>query len=204
MRFSMIIPIHNAEKRIYALMQSIQEQTFKDFEVIAVCDKCEDNTFETVSEYSETINMKVVECEHGNSGMARNEGLKIAEGEYVLFADDDDFILHKNVFEEIDRMIYASDNVDILFFGFIFGDHGYAHPLWNNGHFYGNVWSKAWKREFIGDTRFPNVYPDDDLQFCKLMEAKNPKIFICDAPIYYYNYMRPGSITWKESNGRTD
>ena len=200
MRFSMIIPVHNGENRIHVLMESIKKQTFNDFEVIAVCDRCTDKSIKKLMLYKDDMNLRVYECDEGNAGMARNVGLEHAKGEYILFADDDDYILHDNVFEEIDRMIISSGNADVLCFGFIFGSLGYAHPLWNKGHLYGNVWSKAWKHEAIGDTRFPRVYPDDDLQFCKLMEAKNLNFFVCDAPIYHYNWMRPGSITWKENH----
>ena len=202
MRFSIIIPMHNAEKRLIRCLESINRQTFNDYEVICVCDKCEDDTESYVRDYYEFEvweSDKIIVCNHGNAGLARNEGLEVAEGEYILFADDDDYILHPFVFEYIDRMLKAHDEPDVAHFGFIFGDNGYVYPTWNDGHLYGNVWSKAYKRTAIGDTRFPNVYPDDDLQFNKLMEQKDLRHVLCDAPIYYYNWMREGSITWKEN-----
>ena len=202
MRFSMIIPCHNSAYRMTKLLLSLTDQSFKDFEIIFVCDKCTDDTAYVLNAIFENDiqsgKIKIIECEHGNAGLARNEGLNVAQGEYILFADDDDFILHRFVFEEIDRMITAHNNPDIIHFGFIFGGNGYVYPTWNNGHLYGNVWSKCYKKTAIGETRFPNVYPDDDLQFNKLMEQKDIRHVLCDSPIYYYNYMREGSITWKE------
>lgn len=196
MRFSIIIPMHNAEKRCNTLLASIHRQTFKDYEAIVVCDACTDDTAGHVSRVFEDFT--VLRCNHRNAGMARNKGLAWAEGEYILFADDDDYILHDYVFEYIDRMLKAHDEPDVAHFGFIFGSNGYVYPTWNDGHLYGNVWSKAYKRSAIGDTRFPNVYPDDDLQFNKLLEQKDLRHVLCDAPIYYYNWMREGSITWNE------
>ena len=201
MRFSIIIPCHNGVNRILNVLCSIKSQKFDDYEVIVVCDKCTDGTAESARIYLDVWfegKYKIIECEHGNAGLARNEGLEVAEGEYIMFADDDDYILHDYVFQEIDKIITANENPDILHFGFIFGNNGYAYPTWNNGHLYGNVWSKVYKRSAIGDTRFPNVYPDDDLQFNKLMEKKDLRHLICDSPIYFYNYMREGSITWNE------
>ena len=206
MRFSIIIPMHNAEDRFVRLLESINRQTFGDYEVIVVCDACTDNTYNEVKEYFKFVvweNDTILKCNHGNAGMARNKGLAWAEGEYILFADDDDYILHPYVFEYIDRMLKAHDEPDVAHFGFIFGDNGYVYPTWNDGHLYGNVWSKAYKRSAIGDTRFPNVYPDDDLQFNKLMEQKDLRHVLCDAPIYYYNYMREGSITWNEKKQKS-
>lgn len=204
MRFTMIIPVHNGRYRIETLLDSIMTQQFTDYDVIVVCDKCTDGTADFVRKYFKNTFMDemnrydIIECDHGNAGLSRNEGLKVATGEYILFADDDDYILHKYVFQEIDKLIKANDNPDIIHFGFIFGTLGYVHPMWNDGHLYGNVWSKAYKRTAIADTRFPNVYPDDDLQFNMLMEKKPLRHLLSDSPIYYYNYMREGSISWKE------
>lgn len=197
MRFSIIIPMHNSRSRCADVLDSVLRQTFTDYEVIVVCDACTDTTARYVKEF--WSDFEVVECKHGNAGLARNEGLNVAEGEYILFADDDDYILHPFVFEYIDKMLKAHSEPDVAHFGFIFGSNGYVYPTWNDGHLYGNVWSKAYKRSAIGDTRFPNVYPDDDLQFNKLLEQKDLRHVLCDAPIYYYNYMREGSITWNES-----
>ena len=205
MRFSIIIPVHATVDRknfcesISILDGSITCQSFKDYQAIYVLDKCDyiaKAKFADVMMFNDKA--KVIECEHGNAGLARNEGLNVAEGEYILFADDDDYILHPFVFEYIDKMLKAHSEPDVAHFGFIFGSNGYVYPTWNDGHLYGNVWSKAYKRSAIGDTRFPNVYPDDDLQFNKLMEKKDLRHVLCDAPIYYYNWMREGSITWNE------
>ena len=180
------------------MYKSIYNQSFTDFEIIMVHDKsCESNIEGTLWLDYKHIHKTIV-VNHGNAGLARNEGLEVAEGEYILFADDDDYILHPYVFEYIDRMLKAHDEPDVAHFGFIFGSNGYVYPTWNDGHLYGNVWSKAYKRTAIGNTRFPNVYPDDDLQFNKLIEQKDLRHVLCDAPIYYYNYMREGSITWNE------
>jgi len=210
MRFSMIIPVHNGRYRVDTVLSSILSQRFANYEIIIVCDKCTDGTADYVRQFlSETAleeqnRYSVIECEHGNAGLARNEGLDIATGEYILFADDDDKILHNYVFQEIDKLITAHDNPDILHFGFIFGEYGYVFPTWNNGKMFGNVWSKVYKRTAIGDTKFPKVYPDDDLQFNLLMEQKTElRHLICDSPIYNYNYMRKGSISWNEKNQKS-
>lgn len=202
MKFSVIIPTHNNAKDLPQLLNSIAKQTFADYEVIVVADACdEENLIETrkaVQDFARNHQMIcLAKVSYHNAGMSRNVGLDYADGDYILFADDDDRFLHPYVFDMIHSLVTRTD-ADMALFGFIFGALGYKGPFDNNGNAFGNVWSRCFKRSAIGDTRFPNVYPDDDLQFCNLMEEKNIKTVAFNAPIYYYNYMREGSISWKE------
>ena len=202
MFFSIIIPTHNDSAHLPKLLESIARQSFTDYNVIIVADACSyeelDLTYDIVKSYEDkmTITMEVVNF--GNAGMARNAGLDIATGQFILFADDDDYFLHDWVFEEIFSLV-STTQADVTLFGFIFGMLGYKRPFENNGGTWANVWSKCWKRAAIGETRFPNVYPDDDLQFCKLMDKKDLNYLSFNAPIYYYNYLREGSINWIEN-----
>ena len=198
MKFSVIIPTHNNSDDLYQILQSIRAQSFTDYEIILIADKCDKQNLEAAKKSANYCGARFKAVDYGNAGLARNAGLEMAKGEYILFADDDDYFLHNYVFDMIDNLTQKND-VDVLYFGFIFGKFGYKGPFDNGGHAFGNVWSKAWKRSAIGDTRFPNVYPDDDLQFCLLMEQKPIKITAIESPIYYYNYMRPGSISANEN-----
>lgn len=205
MTFSVIIPTHNNAEDLQHLLLTILNQTFTDYEVIIVADACDKHNQEITEgrvkfyqEHYQHMQITLLTVNHHNAGMARNAGLEIAKGDYILFADDDDRFLHPHVFDMIHSLVTRSD-ADMALFGFIFGSLGYRAPFDNNGNAYGNVWSRCFKRTAIGDTRFPNVYPDDDLQFCNLMEQKDIKTVAFNAPIYYYNYMRVGSIQWKEA-----
>lgn len=199
MRFSVIIPTHNNTPYLMTMLHTIDQQIFMDFEVIVIADKCKKEHLRAIRMLVKDQRFKctLIETNYQNAGMARNAGLDVAQGDYILFADDDDKILHPYVFETI-SVLMAKSNADMALFGFIFGSLGYKGPFDNNGNAFGNVWSRCFKRSAIGDTRFPNVYPDDDLQFCNLMEEKPIKIVAYENPIYYYNYMRPGSISWNE------
>ena len=85
--FSIIIPAHNAEKRLSVPLHSIITQCYDrdKFEIIVICDACDDRTAEVAREYGADI---VKEVQHGNTGLARNEGLEAASGDWVLFMDD--------------------------------------------------------------------------------------------------------------------
>lgn len=192
MTFSIIVPAYNAEKRIWKLLESIRRQTFTDYEVIVVCDSCHDNTAAVARGYG----CRVFEIDEHNTGMARNKGLDEATGKFVMFADDDDWWVNDYALEHIIKeMNTLKDIPDIVQCSFVFGYNGVTEAL--NGKVWPNVWSKIWKREAIGDTRFPRVYPDDDLHFVNAMLAKNCSVMCWPMLWYYYDYMRAGSISWE-------
>lgn len=200
MKFSVIIPAHNEEKTIQKALESIRSQTFTNYELIVVCDSCTDKTKDIVEQY----NAIVIEIDAHSSGIARNVGLDIAQGEWILFMDDDDWWLHEYVLELIDEKLrYHNNAMDVLCFSFIFKGYKYARPNGNRGHHWAAVWNKCWKRSVIGDTRFPNIHSCSDLYFHQDMFAKHLTIIDWDMPIYYYNYLRPGSISWQDKNGGT-
>ena len=190
-QYSIIIPTHNgASHGLGVILHSITSQCYNrdKFEVIVICDRCSDDSHRLAEQYADIVE----DVDFGNAGLTRNRGLDLASGEWILFADDDDDWIGKYVFETLDRLI---GDYDILVFGFRFGEVGIALPFDNCGMLFPNVWSKMWRRAFIGETRFKEVYPNDDEIFCKDVFEKKPRVRVTEAVLYDYNYMRPGSIT---------
>lgn len=194
MKFSIIIPAYNAADRIRNALDSIVEQTFADYELIVICDSCTDETADIAREYGAVVE----EVSFRNDGLTRDRGLDVATGEWVLFMDDDDWWLHEFVLEQINSKL--TDNIDILAFSFIWSGVRYATPMSNAGALYPAVWNKCWRRSFIGETRFPNVWSVSDAYFHAEMMDKTPHIKTWDMPMYFYNYLRPGSLS--EQMGR--
>lgn len=194
MKFSIIIPAHNAENRLWMALESVKRQSFKDYELIVVCDACTDGTEQVARRYTD----KVYPVDFHNEGMARNTGLDHASGEWVLWIDDDDYWLHEFVLEQIADQL--TDDVELLCFSFIFKGVGYASPTGNNGAHWIAVWNKCYRREFFEDLRFGMEIPCDVAYTAKVFQ-KMPKLQDWDMPIYYYEYMRPGSTTWKIHKG---
>ena len=191
MRFSIIIPTHNAEKYIKKALESIKQQEFKDYELIVVCDAGTDNTERIAKRYgaiTENVNFH-------QDGQTRNRGIEMAKGEYILFMDDDDWWLHEFVLTMLDKKLRKELNPDVLCFSFIFKGREYAKPMGNNGHHWIAVWNKCWKRACIGNTRFSNEHSISDRAFHYGMFQKNLNVILWDMPFYYYNFMRKGSQT---------
>lgn len=93
MKFSVIIPIFNAEKFIDRTIQSLMDQTFHNFELILVNDGSSDKTSE-ICHYYERIDQRIFVIDQVNQGQtaARKVGLKKANGDFVCFIDADDFV----------------------------------------------------------------------------------------------------------------
>ena len=196
-RFSIIIPAHNAENHIRKALDSIKQQVFTDYELIVVCDSCTDRTAEIAKEYGAIVET----VEYHRDGLTRNRGLDIATGEWVLFMDDDDWWMHEYVLSMLDEKIKNTRGIDIICFSFIFKHWKYATPLGNQGKRWIAVWNKCWRREFIGNARFSNKWSTSDVWFHTTLMQKNPRIYDWDVLMYYYNYMRKGSISYIDKYG---
>lgn len=198
--FSVIVPAHNAEEFIEKGLHSIKMQTFTDYELIVVCDRCTDRTAEIAAGYAD----KVLIRDFGLDGLARNAGIEAAEGEWLLFMDHDDWFLHEFVFQQIADAIKArsTDCLDVLLFDFIWKGRRYHSQLRNGAVI--AVWSKCWRREFVGDTRFSDLPHWSDVGFARAMWDKCPVYAFMNYPVYYYNYLMPGSISWREKQGEIE
>lgn len=192
--FSVIVPAHNSETYIGRGLVSIRKQTFTDYELIVVCDACTDDTDKIARGYEAD---KVIITNHGRDGLARNAGIDAAEGEWILFMDDDDWWLHQYVFEMLAGRVGRMDE-DIMTFGFLAKDfQKEGLQEYENGpeRIWPAVWNKCWRREFIGDTRFPGIEFTSDLPFSQDIFRKGPRVSNWRVPMYFYNYMRKGSQT---------
>lgn len=195
MKFSVIIPAHNEQEVIAKALSSIRQQTFKDYELIVVCDSCTDNT----KVIAESYEAKVIEVNVHSSGAARNAGLDVAQGDWILFCDADDWYLHEYAFEILAERI-GRVNEDVLVFSLIWKNVGYGPTRSPKGTIYPHVANKCWRRSTIGNMRFPantGVVGEDAL-FWDRMTNKGIRISEWDMPLYYYNYLRPGSKSFQQ------
>ena len=91
--FSVIVPAYNSAEYINKCIESVLKQTYPDFELILVDDGSSDKTLSICGEYAEADErIRVIHKENGGHTSARNEGLRTAVGEYVLFLDSDDWL----------------------------------------------------------------------------------------------------------------
>ena len=92
-KYSIIIPIYNAEKTLNRCINSLLAEHYTDMELILVNDGSKDSSLEICNSYSDRfVNVRVIEKENGGVSTARNAGLEAATGKYILFVDSDDYV----------------------------------------------------------------------------------------------------------------
>ena len=102
---SIIVPCFNNEKYVEKCLDSINQQSFKDFEVIIINDGSTDNSKEIIEHFIKTKpNYHLINQKNMGVSTARNNGLKLVKGEFVCFVDADDYI-ESNYLKELYKAI---------------------------------------------------------------------------------------------------
>ena len=93
-KVTVIVPVYNSEEYIGRCLQSILNQTYNNFEILVVNDGSKDNSLKIIKEYENKYPDKIISINQENKGVSitRNESIKKANGEFIMFVDDADFI----------------------------------------------------------------------------------------------------------------
>lgn len=124
-KVSVIIPAYNASAFIGKCLESVLSQTISDFEVVVVDDGSTDNTKDVVAGFaSKDARITLVEQQNSFAGVARNNGMKRARGEYLYFLDADDFIAETMLEDMVGRMDADSSDVALCCSRYYDNDNG--------------------------------------------------------------------------------
>lgn len=208
---SIIIPVYNLENYIENCLKSILNQTYDNLEIICVDDGSKDKSGEIICSLSEK-DKRIFYIRQDNAGVsaARNNGLKNANGRYIMFADGDDYlhcraaeILVKTIEEKNCSMVFAKglltpnlDEKDEEITDFK------IEKIEENTLFDDSmdraVWGKIFKREALADVEFPvGIANAEDFNFMLRLLYKHRGNFgyRIDCQLYYY-YMRENSASF--------
>lgn len=108
---SVIIPCYNGVSTIGKTLRSLEQQSYRNFEVIIIDDGSEDSIEEFIEEFKSKTKLSITFAQQENRGVssARNHGMDLAKGKYLFFLDADD-VYHPLFLE---KMIYVSDHDDV-------------------------------------------------------------------------------------------
>ncbi|WP_298521770.1 glycosyltransferase family 2 protein [uncultured Methanobrevibacter sp.] len=100
-KISVIIPVYNCAKYIGKTLESVINQDFRDFEIIVIDDGSTDNSLKVINETLNgcEISYKIIHQENGGVSVARNHGIEVSSGDYLVFVDGDDYILPNHLSE---------------------------------------------------------------------------------------------------------
>ena len=208
---SIICPAYNAEKTIGKLIESIVSQKYKNYEFIILNDGSKDKTFEVIEGYAKKYkNIVAIDKPNTGVGDTRNEGLKIAKGKYITFADADDWY-SDDFFEKIIPEIKKEDFDLLVFNAKVMNFDEYMYDLipkkykegsfvtcdgvkkYLQGEFCHKIVNVPWNKIYLKDVITKNnlKYDEDkksgeDLIFNVSYVAKIKKYKYIDEKLYYY------------------
>ncbi len=219
-KISVIVPVYNCEQYIEDCVDSILNQTFSDFELILVDDGSPDNSGKLCDELAGKHQNRIIVLHQHNQGQAaaRNNGVKIARGEWLYFLDSDDKI-HPNMLEKLYTAVtksnvniamcsavqreeapcdfYADKKVDFTILEM--SEENLLHLCKALKYYYWVVWGKLIHKSIY--EKYPltegRIFEDNAIVCKWLYEAK--KVALTDAQLYFY-YTNTSGTTKKGFN----
>lgn len=208
-KLSIIVPVYKVEQYLNRCVDSILNQTYRNIEIVLVDDGSPDRCGEICDRYArKDKRIKVIHKENGGLSSARNTGFSVSTGEYIAFVDSDDYIAKDMYMEMIDALEF--NGLDIISCNAFIakGEHIIGQPgdgkitvyskeeiLMRSLCDYDNTaWNKVYRRQAIGNIRFPEGRLFEDTATAYLFFNNCNKTGHMDKAFYYY-YRNPNSIT---------
>ena len=207
---SVIMPVYNVEKYIAKCVQSVLNQTYKNFELLVIDDGSPDGSIKVVEAYNDP-RIKIFRKTNGGLSDARNFGLERASGDYIYFIDSDDWVEPTLLKESVSVM--ETEVLDLVIFGYINDKediegkllHSKAclptdttflrecgHLKIDKAHFrlLGYAWNKVYRKSFLDRycLRFEKgTSLVEDILFNSTLLAKINKIRFIGKSLYHYS-----------------
>ena len=127
-KVSIIVPVYNIENYIEGCIKSLVYQTYNKIEIILVNDGSTDNSLSVCERFAVSDNrIKIVNKANGGLSSARNSGIDVANGDFIMFIDGDDYIAC-NTLSELVLQIEKYD-ADIVQFGYVETNSDYSNQV---------------------------------------------------------------------------
>ena len=202
---SVIVPLYNAEQHIKRCIASIQAQTFKNLEIIIVDDGSSDNSFNICQLLAKNDKrIKIIQQMNQGVSVARNTGIEYANGEYISFVDNDDYIspyMYEYLYKAINNKTTDMSMCDVNVTTFYPTHDSYTeytsfkesnkeclknlYSTYNKDYIYMVVWNKLFKKEIIKNIRFKKTAVED-LVFVNEILQNIKEISIVPISLYHW------------------
>ncbi len=217
MKFSIVIPIYKVEKYLRECVDSLLCQSFDDYEIILVDDGSPDDCPKICDDYAKKDSrVRVIHQKNVGQSVARNSGLKIATGDYVVFIDSDDFVLSEDFLIRITEKTeadpdlifykhcrYMDENKTLCDCSYSYEEalressfSGRIRKMVEADAFYGSPWIKAVKRSVLvdNDIQFEAGLLGEDMEWNYHLMMYATSVELIDQPLLAYRQRR-GSTT---------
>lgn len=215
---SIIVPIYNTEKYLDQCIASILRQTYDNLEIILVNDGSTDGSGKIAEKYlALDSRIILINQEQGGAANARNNGLKISKGKFIIFVDSDDYICPDMVQYLLDHILASHAQIAVCGYGMV-DEEGEplggcvnfpeiesisGNALWNLYDEYLRtyfivLWNKIFQRKFLEDIKFRDGKHFEDEFFFDDIMRKIPRI-ACTPEIKYYYRHRKNSLMEQRS-----
>lgn len=206
---SVIVPVYNVESYVAECIESIQNQTYMNLEIILVNDGSTDASGDICDKYAAyDERIQVIHKENAGVSAARNTGIEAANGDYIGFVDSDDYIA-PTMYEDMLKLMAEHDLDIIECTAFrnngdtnIEGCNDGSLEIFNRDEAlkmamydcFVAVWSQLYKRRVISDVRFPVGRKFEDSAVSYLFIANTKRVGHINRCLYYYR-LNPNSTT---------
>lgn len=211
MFLSFVVPVYNSMEYLPECLDSLMDQDISqdEYEIICVNDGSTDESINVLQKYQgQYRNIVVIDQENCGVSIARNNGLKIAQGEYIWFIDSDDFIL-RNILSEL-REVAEDTHADRIEVGVYRFENSLSeeeqvkyteHQVKENLYFYNISCSCCLlRRSFLADNELSFKYPDvrysEDSLFMFELNLCKPREIRVDKTVYFYRRI-PGAACFR-------
>lgn len=218
MKYSIITPNYNGYHLMTQYFESLENQTYKDFEVIVVDDCSTDDSFKQLQAYANNSSMsiKLFKTEKNSGpGNARNIGIREASGEWITFVDNDDWVSN-DFFEKINAVLEREDVNCVIYdyYTWLNGKTSIARSMYDNkggrktisecmiavrNHTIG----KFYKLSECRAIRFPSFRRCEDVAYVTQAIVACGSAYYYNEPLYYYR-QRPTSLSNNKKMDHTD
>ena len=200
-KINVIIPVYNQDRLVIRAIDSVPKS--EDIEVIVIDDCSTDYTLKNVRNYEIGHPQQHIRVYHNDKNMGVghtvNRGYDLANAEYIVLLGSDDYF-YTSAFIDI---MSDLDGTDLVYFNLRL-NNGYIWKLNDDTkHNYCGS-TKFIRREFLGDTRCPELRAREDWYFYNELLKKKPTEKFTNKVVKHYNFPRKGSLTWIACNGFKD
>lgn len=201
MKVSVVIPVYNQESLIERAIRSIPRRD--DIEIIVVDDGSTDDTWNKLVTIGIELNDPNFIVLHNRKNMGVgytvNRGLDIADGEYIVLLGSDDYFYTDEFLQAMEQL----DGTDLVYFDLKVND-GSIFKLTEESKRNLCGSTKFMRKEFVGDTRNPDIRQGEDWFFYDELLKKNPTERFTNLLVKHYNFPRKGSLTDIAVNGNKE